>query len=48
MMAADNLLVVCVDKPILKREKIRIGYDGEICAHNIFLPQSQIVGSGVQ
>ncbi len=37
-MKADNLLVVCVDRPILKREKIRIGYCGEITCHNTFLP----------
>jgi hypothetical protein len=37
-MVVVILLAVCVDKPIPKREKIRIGYCGEIKSPTTILP----------
>ena len=47
-MVVVILLAVCVDKPIPKREKIRIGYCGEINFLTTVMPYFQIVFSGEQ
>jgi len=43
------LSVVCVDRPTLKREKVRVGNGEKLSRFTTILPQCQILGfSGVQ
>jgi hypothetical protein len=43
-----SLLVVCVDRPTLKREKVRVGNGEKLIFSTTILPQCQMVFSGVQ